>query len=391
MLDWSRRKLADDELHASLGEAIAEISPRTVWLQENYLSRAAGSIVGRELSNASTKVTRLTLTGNRLGDKGVEGLMSALDEEAAGSLRALNLGVNGLGASSVLLIANALVEGRLDELHELRMGGNPLGAMGGLAIAIALRRPNSALVTLNLGNSAIGDQGGAAIADALGGDVGQDAASLRSLQLPNCGLGASAAEGFGRLIASPKSGIVELSLAGNPLTPAGAASVTGALHLSRTLSRVWLESTQLDDASTPGIAAALSTSNCQLAEMWLSANAISNMSTAVIASILESKSVAQGPKLRKLWIGDTEMTTDSARSVIQQELARAPGSGRLQEMMPGARAAETAHPTRAFVTASSSGPIDFMFDQRPEVRSAAAMSAATNYDAEEDASFFLTG
>ena len=364
ILDWSRRqpKLDEAVLEAAFGTALADVLPRTVWLHANALTPAAGAIIGARLTEHLTAhpergaVRRLGLAETGIGDGGVGGLLSCLTEESGGALVSLSLTSNGITAAGAQLLMSALVAGSLTLLSELRIGANPLGIDGAVAIADALRSVQCPLVSLHLGRSQIGDQGGEAIADAL---LGRSAAavatttSVRTLHLPDCGMRARAAAAFARLLASPSCQLVELSLSNNPLSAQGGAAVAASLQESRTLSHAWLEATQIDDMAAPAIATALLTDSCPLAVLALSRNALSDTGVAAIAaSLLHGDSTPDhGPKptprLRKLWISDTEMTTEGARALVEaargvtaDEVASASADAhRLQQLWLGGQGA----------------------------------------------------
>ena len=359
VLDWSRRNLASTIFEAAgdLFTAIAAKAPGTLWLHDNEITSEGGAMLGALLSLARGKtarpVRRLGLSGNMLFDTGVEALLQTLSPEVGATLNALGLASNGLGAPSALALANALGEGgKLSGLLELKLGGNNLGDGGGVALARALRSPGCQLHTLHLGFSAVGEAGGVAIAEAIGGvqstddapaaSVDEDAAwlPLRSLQLQSNELRTNAAAALAQALRSPRCGLTSLWLGGNTLGASGAAAVADALCFSRSMRQLRLENTGLDDSSASGLAAAIVSPECPIAELWMGGSALTDAGAAVIAGALldrseadEAAALASGrgdaaaaghprSSLCKLWLDHGSLLRPSGASALVEAARR---------------------------------------------------------------------
>ena len=359
VLDWSRRDLTSTMLEAAgdLSAAMAAKAPGTLWLHDNEITSEGGAMLGVLLSSArgttARPVRRLGLSGNMLSDTGVASLLHTLSPEVGATLDALGLANNGLGAPSAAALANALSEGgKLSGLLELKLGGNNLGDGGGVALARALRSPGCKLHTLHLGFSAVGEAGGVAIAEAIGGlqstddaptassDEGAAWLPLRSLQLQSNELGTNAAAALAQALRSPRCGLTSLWLGGNTLGASGAAAVADALCCSRSMRQLRLENTGLDDRSASGLAAAIVTPECPIAELWMGGSALTDAGAAVIAGALfdrseadEAAALASGrgdvaaaghprSSLCKLWLDHGSLLRPSGASALVEAARR---------------------------------------------------------------------
>jgi trimeric autotransporter adhesin len=359
VLDWSRRDLTSTMLEAAgdLSAAMAAKAPGTLWLHDNEITSEGGAMLGALLSSArgttARPVRRLGLSGNMLSDTGVASLLHTLSPEVGATLDALGLANNGLGAPSAAALANALSEGgKLSGLLELKLGGNNLGDGGGVALARALRSPGCKLHTLHLGFSAVGEAGGVAIAEAIGGlqstedaptassDEGAAWLPLRSLQLQSNELGTNAAAALAQALRSPRCGLISLWLGGNTLGASGAAAVADALCCSRSMRQLRLENTGLDDRSASGLAAAIVTPECPIAELWMGGSALTDAGAAVIAGALfdrseadEAAALASGrgdvaaaghsrSSLCKLWLDHGSLLRPSGASALVEAARR---------------------------------------------------------------------
>ncbi len=157
-------------------------------------------------------LTRLDLSGCRLGDAGLRALALS---PALCRLESLELRENAIHDDGLMEL---IYQGVLQRLSSLGLASNPLSARSAWALAdAALAR---GLRTLELARCPVGDRGAEGLADASRLDV------LERLDLSCCLIGD---QGAAALASWPRlAALAELRLACNTLGPAGAAALTAA-------------------------------------------------------------------------------------------------------------------------------------------------------------------
>lgn len=139
---------------SSLGSvALAGLSRiKTLNLSHQYLERAEKLDISPIASSLSTlTLTRLVLSFNKLNDADAEIMCNYLLTTPTTPLKELDLRANKIGDSGAKIIANLLFS-KQTRLEKLYLFGNPIGEKGAASLCRAISR-NTRLHTLNLGYS----------------------------------------------------------------------------------------------------------------------------------------------------------------------------------------------------------------------------------------------
>lgn len=137
-----------DEGAARVADALLE-HPRldTLYAGRNGIGAEGTARLAALLAAPSSRLRRLDLDGNDIGDDGAESVARALATND--TLEELELSRNGIGERGARALAAALAEN--GTLRELGVGGNPgVGPAAAAALAKALARPGGALRDLCL-------------------------------------------------------------------------------------------------------------------------------------------------------------------------------------------------------------------------------------------------
>lgn len=154
------------------------------------LVRTGAKALARALASPACLIEELVLGSCGIPDAGGAALGGALEHAAATSrVRRLDLESNALGDEACCALGRALAaQGAASgsgSLRELCLNDNRgIGPAGAAGLAVGLKPGASALEALELKGSGVGSEGAAAIARALGGGgggVGAAAGRLRSL------------------------------------------------------------------------------------------------------------------------------------------------------------------------------------------------------------------
>lgn len=194
----------------------------------------------------------LAAQDNGIGDKGMKKLAVALlrhrgrspaGMKAASPIEGLHADPDGDDGATTAAEGSSLFNGGSGgnggSLCSLRLDGNGLSAEACRALRAALRDGPSSLLELSLGGNPLGPAGLATLRLALG--------SVSYLRLPKVAAGpAGAAEVARALRSPPRCRLASLDLSGNPLSAEGARSLGEALPKCPTLRELQLEATGLE-------------------------------------------------------------------------------------------------------------------------------------------------
>eukprot|EP01062_Namystynia_karyoxenos_P034662 TRINITY_DN25402_c0_g1_i1.p1 TRINITY_DN25402_c0_g1~~TRINITY_DN25402_c0_g1_i1.p1 ORF type:complete len:535 (+),score=122.30 TRINITY_DN25402_c0_g1_i1:102-1607(+) len=140
-------------------------------LEANKITLAGARLLGAFLCGpAGLGVSRLSLSGNAIGDDGVRVLAEALTfgkvgGRATAQLSHLSLYNTGVGDDGAGVLARLATDQPL--LTSLDLDGNHVTCKGAMALASALESGDCSLRSLSLWRNAVGDDGAAALAQAV--------------------------------------------------------------------------------------------------------------------------------------------------------------------------------------------------------------------------------
>jgi len=151
--ELTRKKPAEKEHPGGVDECYADVSAGASADASNNIA------VAREVAlilGAGMHLEQLNLSGNALGDEGVQALAKAIEDSGASCiLRSLNLYDNCIGSIGSAMLSRAL--GVNSSLRHLNLMHNPLGDEGAECIAAALEgHRSSAIQDLNLCHCSVG-------------------------------------------------------------------------------------------------------------------------------------------------------------------------------------------------------------------------------------------
>jgi Ran GTPase-activating protein (RanGAP) involved in mRNA processing and transport len=294
----------------SAGSRLERLSLRRNALGDNG-ARALASALGSHPS-----LTVLDLSSNGIGDAGGGALARALACRGPGGLGACSLADNRLGAPAGVALGAALLEN--EALRSLSLGWNRLSNGGVVGLAAGVRA-SKFLLALELSGNSIGDAGADALADALASNQtltrlvlqcaprplaharrvearvsGRD---LRARALYPHARGRGAAGPFAYPLAlsprAPRRALPPLPLPSalaprrNVIGDAGCVALAESLHRNGALLHLSLWSNVVQDKGALALARALAANDC-LVELNLASNHIEAAGASAFAGALRS-------------------------------------------------------------------------------------------------------
>ena len=165
----------------------------------------------------------LDISGNEVGDAGIEALASAIVLRSLTGLRELKLPLNSISNAGVVALAAALRSLPGLQLEVLNLDHNWIGANGSIALAGAIRAGVHVRRLMLAGNN-VGERGGSALAASLPFNR-----RLTSLNLYSNSIGTRGAVAFATALSGGASDLERLSLAYNYIDADGEAEGAAAL------------------------------------------------------------------------------------------------------------------------------------------------------------------
>lgn len=210
---------------------------REVNLHGQSLGDSEGLLVLAELVAKDDVMTKLVLSGNKIGDVGVAALLHAIRMNE--SVRCLHLFNNCIGDAGCASLANALKVN--SGLHEINLRLNKIGDSGLSSLANAFHTNISIPAELCLGSNQIGDEGCKVLGDTLKVNLAMTSLSLSSNQIGDAGCMA--------LIDGLKdnSTLTQLELDRNKLTEEVCPAFTELLQGNSTLGILDLLGNEIED------------------------------------------------------------------------------------------------------------------------------------------------
>jgi len=216
----------------------------------------------------------LSISKCKIDDNITQAIAEPLGQNS--TLTTLILSENNIGFDGAKAIANALEKN--STLKTLVLDYNDIGLNGAKAIAEALEK-NSTLKTLILDNNDIGNKGAEEIGKAL-----QNNSTLKTLVLNNNNINDY---GVNQIVSAlGKSILTTLYLGTNFITNIGATTIADALKTNRTLKKIDLSYTDIDDDGVNVIVEALKT-NTTIEEISFNANL--KISPKIKADIIDKR------------------------------------------------------------------------------------------------------
>ncbi|KAL2079418.1 hypothetical protein ACEWY4_025162 [Coilia grayii] len=281
---------------------------QTLLLDSCRVSKMSCTTLASVLCKASSKVNKLDLGHNSIGDVGVQELCNGLKNPNCKleSLRLSDCGVSGEGYAA---LASAL-KSNPSHLVELDLRGNNPGDSGVKLLTNLLQDPGSKLQTLRLVSCSITEEGCAALTSALASNPSH----LRELYLGDNKLGDSGVKQISALLRNPNCKLQTLWLKSCSITEEGCAALTSALTSNPShLILLNLNYNKLRDSGVKQISALLRNPDCKLQGLGLMSCSITEEGCAALTSALTSNpSYLIGLNLNDNELGDSGVKQISA-------------------------------------------------------------------------------
>ncbi len=179
----SKEHLTDRDMTIVVTKLIIGKQCTALWLQQNEITAKGAAIIADGLCDNTTLET-LELSGNRLSDKGIYHLTQTLTTNNS-TLQKLYCGSNGITDRGAQYIAQLLKKNRI--LTRLDLSFNEIGDRGVRRLATALVHFNTTLVQLNLSwNKSIGESSVDSLAEMI-----EHHRAFEIIDVSNCSLSAT--------------------------------------------------------------------------------------------------------------------------------------------------------------------------------------------------------
>lgn len=280
----------------------------------------AASGVGRLVDAMRDRATSMDLPGNDCGDEGAKRIASAWRDGMP--LKRLCLGRNSIGTAGARALAAAL-PCSAETLTELRLDRNSIGDKGVAALASGLSRSCfPAMGLLDLGhNFSLSSHGMAELAGALT----SSAPGLRTLSLGRSALGEEGARHVSRLLKSlSKLEMLDLELC--QLREKGAQAIGEGIAASSSLASVSMARNGLGDRGAAALCHGLASAPC-IEWIDLSSNAIGTQGARALGRALTGKHGEVHLRLRGNLVPPEEVTSAFPPSIRIDERRQADRGG----------------------------------------------------------------
>ncbi|OWZ22681.1 hypothetical protein PHMEG_0002561 [Phytophthora megakarya] len=278
-IDLSDNALGEKGVRACFGLLQHQEQLQHMFFCNNGISAAAAGVIAQEVLlfrglDAPTKLETFHFYNNMSGDGGAIALAKLLPLSPA--LKDLRFSATRAQREGSLAFATALAS--LKKLEKLDLSDNTFKTKGGEAIAAAVKNmPN--LVEINLRDAAIEDDGLVAIAQAL-------------------------REG------GPAKGLTALDVSGNDLTPESMSALGHMLRVSSALRVLQMEENEIGSKGAKAIAKALKVGSPVLEKVVANVNEIgASGALALVKAVVEKKTFV------KLDIDGNQISADGVASI----------------------------------------------------------------------------
>lgn len=256
------------------------------------------------LQKEKSKISRLNLSWNKLGDDGVPFLVSS--RQASLNLAWNNIGIQGLRSFISLFHT-------LQNLEQLDLSGNIIEAIGMEDMLSCLMVPSCKIKCLELNHCKLEDEGVTHCVKVLtfppnqmeclglaGNSITNDGVEkiARALSSPECKvkilnlscnvIGDEGVENLSRSLSSPNCTLQELDLSRNKIHSKGCKSLAAAIRKHNCLERLDLDGNHVGDEGATQLLSALRIHNCKLHCLKLDGNEIGDGGIAVLPHAFRS-------------------------------------------------------------------------------------------------------
>ncbi|KAL2094257.1 hypothetical protein ACEWY4_008976 [Coilia grayii] len=256
---------------------------QTLLLDSCRLSERSCTTLATVLCKASSKVNKLNLRGNTIGDVGVQELCNGLKNTNC-ALETLRLQCCSITEEGCAALSSALTSNP-SHLIKLNLGDNKLGDSGVKQISALLRNPDCKLQTLQLSDCGVTGEGYAALASALKSNPSH----LEELDLRGNDPGDSGVKLLTDLLQDPGSKLQTLRLLKSDAAEEACVFLTSVLGsnplLLTELSLGWKN---LGDSEVKQICALLEDPHCRIKKLTLECCSITGEGCAALSSALAS-------------------------------------------------------------------------------------------------------
>ena len=254
----------------------------TLNLSRNKITDKGVQHLSTALTQTNCKLNSLHLDVNNITDKGVEHLSTALTHTNC-KLNRLHLGANNITDKGVEHLSKALTHTNCTELNSLNLRLNKITDEGVEHLSTALTHTYCKLNSLNLGYNNITDQGLKHLATAL---THTDCTELNSLNLEH----------------------------NNNITDEGVEHLSRALtHINCKLNTLYLRENTIADKGVKHLSTALTHTNCNLNSLDLSYNNITDEGLNHLSTALAHSNC----KLNRLHIGLNDRITQKGKNLLK--------------------------------------------------------------------------
>ena len=254
----------------------------TLNLSRNKITDKGVQHLSTALTQTNCKLNSLHLEVNNITDKGVEHLSTALTHTNC-KLNSLHLGANNITDKGVEHLSKALTHTNCTELNSLNLRLNNITDEGVEHLSTALTHTYCKLNSLNLGYNNITDEGLKHLATAL---THTDCTELNSLNLEH----------------------------NDNITDEGVEHLSTALtHINCKLNTLYLRENIIADKGVKHLSTALTHINCRLSSLDLSYNKITDEGLNHLSTALTHSNC----KLNRLHLGLNDKITQKGKNLLQ--------------------------------------------------------------------------
>ncbi|XP_032879283.1 NACHT, LRR and PYD domains-containing protein 3-like [Amblyraja radiata] len=264
------------------------------------------------------KAKELDLRHNKLGDRGMKRLTTALNDSDC-QIQELRVEDNGLTDSCAEDLAAALCA--TPSLTKLNLGENYLGDSGVKVLSRALMDSDCKIQKLSLNNNQLTDSSARDIASTLNANI-----SLTQLDLGENTLGDSGVKMLSVALRDSDCNIQELGLSSNHLTASFAHALASALS---SLTELSVGDNKLGDAGVRVLSEALKDTECNIQELRLNNNGLTQSCAEDLAAAINTNDSLTGLDLSDNKLGDSGIKALNAALVNPECKIEKLGLGRI--------------------------------------------------------------
>ena len=295
----SGNKLGDHGVELLSEGIINTKTLRMLNISKNSIGPSGTTAIANALTN-NTSLEELYISENKLGDHGAELLSEGITNTK--TLRVLYITKTNIGPSEATAIANALTNNT--SLEELNISENKLGDHGAELLSEGITNTKT-LRVLNITKNNIGPSGTTAIANALTNNT-----SLEELNISENKLGDHGAELLSEGITNTKT-LRVLNITKNNIGPSGTTAIANALTNNTSLEELNISENKLGDHGAELLSEGI-TNTKTLRVLNITKNNIGPSGTTAIANALTNNT-----SLEELYMDDNAIGQDGATAIAK--------------------------------------------------------------------------